>query len=152
MLNYSKKEYWWLLDSTLMVHAWRKLSMISPLKPEKEKNQWHLLIKNNFRAPSIKKIQTLFYSNISKFAGNLEGMNDEGTYKTTIHNMHKLGWKAQFFKSADVLILGHGCGVSHYLQFYDRIKIYIKCYHVHMWGVVQVKRVTNSCTNHGILH
>ena len=36
--------------------------------------------------------------------------------------MHKLGWKAQFFKSAGVSILVHGCGVSQYPQFYDRIK------------------------------
>ena len=41
-------------------------------------------------------MHTLFYYNISVFVGNLEGMINEGTYKTTIHNMHKLGWKAQF--------------------------------------------------------
>ena len=78
-------------------------------------------------------MHTLFYSNIYEFSGNLEGMLEEGAYKTTIQNMHKLGWKAQFFNSADVSMLGHGCGVSQYPQFYDRIKIYIKCYHVHMW-------------------
>ena len=33
--------------------------------------------------------------------------------------MNKLGWKAQYFKSAGVSILGHGCGVSQYPQFYD---------------------------------
>ena len=49
-------------------------------------------------------------------------MLDEGTYKTTIHNIHKLGWKAQFFKSADVSMLGHECVVSQYPQLYDRIK------------------------------
>ena len=67
-------------------------------------------------------MHTLFYSNISEFAGNLEGILDEGTYKTTIQNMYKLFRKAQLFKSADVLMLGHGCGVSQYPQFYDRIK------------------------------
>ena len=36
--------------------------------------------------------------------------------------MHKLGCKAQFFKSANVLMLGHGCGVSQNPQFYDIIK------------------------------
>ena len=36
--------------------------------------------------------------------------------------MHKLGWKAQYFKSADVSMLGHSCGVSTYPQFYDMIK------------------------------
>ena len=48
-------------------------------------------------------------------------MLDEVTYKTTMHNMYKLGWKAQLFKYADVYILGHGCGVSQYPQFYDII-------------------------------
>ena len=96
-------------------------------------------------------MHTLFYSNISEFAGNLEGILDEGTYKTTINNMHKLGWKAQLFKSTDVSMLGHGCGVSKYPQFYDRIKK-IKCYHVHMWEDIQMKRDTNFCTNHEFLH
>ena len=69
------------------------------------------------RDPSIKKnprsnnMYTLFYSNVSEFAGNLEGMLDEVTYKTTIQNMHKLGWKAQLFNSADISMLGHSCGV-----------------------------------------
>ena len=67
-------------------------------------------------------MHNLFYSNISEFAENLEGMLDEGTYKTKIQNMHKLGWKAQFFKSTDVSMLGHGCDVSQYPQFYDIIK------------------------------
>ena len=67
-------------------------------------------------------MRTLFYSNISEFAGNLEVMLDEVTDKTTKQNMHKLGWKAQLFNSDDVLMLGHGCGVSQYPQFYERIK------------------------------
>ena len=65
---------------------------------------------------------TLFYSNISEFSGDLEGMINEGTYKTTIINMHKLGWEANYFKSAHVSMLGHGCGISQYPQFYDRTK------------------------------
>ena len=44
------------------------------------------------------------------------------TDKTTIKNMHKLGWKTKFFKSTDVSILGHSCCVSQYPQFYDKIK------------------------------
>ena len=88
-------------------------------------------------------MHNFFYSNISEFAGNLEGMLDEGTYKTTIQNMHKLCWKAQFFKSSDVSMLVHGCGVSQYPQFDDTIKTNNKCYHVHMWEVIYMKRVTN---------
>ena len=57
-------------------------------------------------------MHTLFYSNISEFAGNLEGMIDDGTYKTPIQNMHKLGWKSQLFKSVDVSMLIHDFGVS----------------------------------------
>ena len=33
--------------------------------------------------------------------------------------MHKLGWKAKYFKSAYVSMFGHGCGVSQYPKFYD---------------------------------
>ena len=58
----------------------------------------------------------------SEFAGNFKVILDEGTYKTEIHNMHNLGWKAQFFKSAGVFMLGHGCGVSQYPHFYDTFK------------------------------
>ena len=63
---------------------------------------------------------TFFYSNLSEFAGNLEGIIDEGTYKTSIQNMHKLDLKANFFNSFDVSMLGYGCGVSQYPQFYDK--------------------------------
>ena len=38
------------------------------------------------------------------------------------------------------------------LSFMIPIKIYIKCYHVHMWGAIQVKRVTKFCSNHGLFH
>ena len=59
-----------------------------------------LLIEMQFRAPSIKKqsrhniMHILFYSNISEFSGNLQGMLHEERYKTSIKNMHKIGWKA----------------------------------------------------------
>ena len=66
-------------------------------------------------------MHNFFNCNIFEFSGNLRGMHDEGTYKTTIQNMQKIGWKAQFFLSADVSILSHSCGVSQYPQFYDRI-------------------------------
>ena len=33
--------------------------------------------------------------------------------------MHKPYWRAQFFKSADVSMLAHSCGVSKYPQFYN---------------------------------
>ena len=81
--------------------------MISPLESDKGKNQWHVPINKKLRATSIFKnventMHTFFHSNISDFSGNLEVMLDEGTYRTTIHNIYKLGWKAQYFKSSDV--------------------------------------------------
>ena len=67
-------------------------------------------------------MHTFISSNISKFSGNFEGMLDEVTYKTTIQNMHKIGQKAQLFKSSDVSMLCHDCVVLQYPQFYDNIK------------------------------
>ena len=49
----------------------------------------------NYKTPGTNTIHTFFYYNIYEFAGNFEGMLDEGTYKTTIQNMQDLGWKAQ---------------------------------------------------------
>ena len=60
------------------------------------------------------------YSNISEIAGNLEGIFDNGTYKTSIQNIDKLGWKANQFNYADVSMLGRGCGVSQYPQFDEK--------------------------------
>ena len=56
----------------------------------------------NLTKPTNNTMHTFFYSNISEFGGDLEGMLDERNYRSTVQNMHKLGWKAQYFKSADV--------------------------------------------------
>ena len=131
--------------------------MISPLKLDRGKNQQLGQIKKKLRDPSILKklgnntMHTFFNNNISEFGGDLEGMLDEINYRPTVHNIHKIGWKAQYFKSADVSMLDQGCGVSQYPQFYDTNKK-IKCYHVHMWEAIQVKIVTKFCSNHGLLH
>ena len=66
----------------------------------------------NLTKPGNNTMHTFFYSNISEFGGNLEGILDEGKYRTTVQKMRKLGWRAQYFKSADVSMLVHGCGVS----------------------------------------
>ena len=81
----------------------------------------------NLTKPGNNTMHTLFYSSISEFSGNLEGMLDEGNYRTTVQTMHKLSWKAKYFKSADVSMLGHGCGVSQYPQFYDTNIKKFKC-------------------------
>ena len=36
--------------------------------------------------------------------------------------MHKIGWKDNYFKSTDISVLGNGCVVSKFPQFYDIIK------------------------------
>ena len=36
--------------------------------------------------------------------------------------IHHIGWKANYFKSADVSMLGYGCDVSQLHQFFDRIQ------------------------------
>ena len=74
---------------------------------------------------------TLFYSDISEFAGNLEVMIDEGTYKESVWNMQKLGWKANYFKSAHVSMLVHGCGVSQHPQNLNNYQILP---HLYMWS------------------
>ena len=76
----------------------------------------------------------------------------ERIYKITIQNIHNLGWKEQSLKSAGVLMLGHGCGVSQHPQFYDRIKNiyqmlqrpYVGSYigeNGHQWIIVLAKSV-----------
>ena len=75
----------------------------------------------NFKQSKSNNIHTSFYYSISEFSGDLEGKLDKGTLKTTKHNMQQLGCKAQIIKSSDASMLGHGCGVSQYPQFYDRI-------------------------------
>ena len=49
-------------------------------------------------------------------------MIDKGTYKISIQNMPKLGWKSRYFKSTDVQMLVHGCGISQYPQVDEKIK------------------------------
>ena len=39
-------------------------------------------------------------------------------YKKTVRNFHDIGWKNSYHTSADVSMLGYGCGVSQYPQFF----------------------------------
>ena len=39
-------------------------------------------------------------------------------YKKTVKTLHDTGWKNSYFTSADVSMLGYGCGVSQYPQFF----------------------------------
>ena len=44
-------------------------------------------------------------------------MNDIN-YRETVKKLHDAGWKNSYFTSADVYMLGYGCGVSKYTQYY----------------------------------
>ena len=66
----------------------------------------------NLTKPANNTMHTFLNSNISEFGGDFEGMLDEWNYISTVQNMHKLGWKAQYFNSDYVSMLGHSCGVS----------------------------------------
>ena len=59
-------------------------------------------------------------------------MLDEGRYKTSIQNIHKIGWTENYFKSDDVSMLSQGCVVSQYPQFDNRAKK-IKFSHIRTW-------------------
>ena len=39
-------------------------------------------------------------------------------YKKTVRKLHDNGWTKSYHTSADVSILGYGCGVSQYPQFF----------------------------------
>ena len=37
-----------------------------------------------------------------------------------VRKLHDAGFKKGYFSSGDVSMLSHGCGVSHYPEFYDQ--------------------------------
>ena len=45
----------------------------------------------NLTKPANNTMHTFLNNNISEFGGNLEGMLDVGKYRSTVHNMHKIG-------------------------------------------------------------
>ena len=53
---------------------------------------------------------------------DLENQLSYGKYKQTVREFHDSGWKNSSHISADVSMLGYGCGVSVYPQFYDKEK------------------------------
>ena len=54
--------------------------------------------------------------NENSFYGILNDIN----YNRTVMKLCDAGLKTYFFISADVSMLGYGCGVSQYPQFYNR--------------------------------
>ena len=47
-------------------------------------------------------------------------MLNDGNFKKPMNKLHDAGCKNCHFKYADVYLLGRGCGVSQYPQFYDQ--------------------------------
>ena len=46
-------------------------------------------------------------------------------YKERVRKLHNTGWKNSYHTSADVYMLGYGCGVTMYPQFFvEDLKIY----------------------------
>ena len=41
-------------------------------------------------------------------------------YKKTVKKLHDAGLKNSYFTSADISIIGYGCGVSQYPWFYSK--------------------------------
>ena len=66
--------------------------------------------------------------------------------------MHNICRKANNFKSADVSMLVNGYGVSQYPELMKKFKINMSCYHVHMWEVIQVKKITIFLKNNRFVH
>ena len=52
--------------------------------------------------------------NMIKFRKKLSYMN----YKKTVRKLHDTGWKNRYQTYADVSMLGYGCGVCQFTQFF----------------------------------
>ena len=61
-----------------------------------------------------------FYTQLplNKDGNNLDKQPIFSNYKITVRKLHDCGWKKSSHKSADVAMLGYGCGVSMYPQFF----------------------------------
>ena len=51
---------------------------------------------------------------------NFEEQVNDINYNKTVNKLHVDGWGNSSFTSAYVYMLGYGCGVSQYPQFYDK--------------------------------
>ena len=51
---------------------------------------------------------------------NFDGKLNDINYKRTAMKLHDANWKNIFSNFDGVSMLGYGCGVSQYPQFYDR--------------------------------
>ena len=67
-----------------------------------------------------KKTKMIFYKqlplneNDNEFEGELNDINN----KRTVMNLYDVEWQTSFYTSTDVSMLGNGCGMYQYPQFY----------------------------------
>ena len=61
-----------------------------------------------------------FYTqlHLEKDGKNIDKQPSFRNYKVIVRKFHDCGWKNSSHKSADVALLGYGCGVSMYPQFF----------------------------------
>ena len=61
-----------------------------------------------------------FYTQLplNEDGNNLDKQLSFMNYKVTVRKFHYCGWKISYHKSADVVMLGYGCGVSMYPKFF----------------------------------
>ena len=140
-----------------MEHTWRKQSMISPLKLDRGKSQWHVPINKNMRAPSIWQNLELILCTLSFILIYLSLVeiwkkfwmreDKEQQYKicTSLVGRHNTS-SLLVFQCWVIVLVFHNI-----LSFMIPIKK-LKCYHANMWEAIQVKRVTKFFINHGLLH
>ena len=68
-------------------------------------------------------------------------------YKKTVKTLHDTGWENSYFTSADVSMLGYGCGVSQYPQFFvkdlDIYQMYQRPYLIYFDGGPGDKLIKN---------
>ena len=57
---------------------------------------------------------------LNEYGKNLDNQLSLDNFKMTVRKLHDCGWKNSSHKYANVAILGYGCGVSTYPQFYDK--------------------------------
>ena len=69
----------------------------------------------------------LFYTqlHLNEDGNNIDKQLSYMNYKEKVRKLHNTGWKNSYHNSADVSMLGYGCGVSMYPQFFvEDLKIY----------------------------
>ena len=57
---------------------------------------------------------------LNEDGNNLDNQLSLDNFKMTVRKLRDCDWKNSSHKSADVAMLGYGCGISTYPQFYDK--------------------------------